>query len=79
MAEVTQWRGEGAMRKLLLAAAFLMFVVDPAIAADSSGFYSVQGQGTQSCGKYIDARRRDESVEVDLRVWLAGYVTAINL
>ena len=66
------------MRKYLLVAAFLMFVVDPAIATDSSDNYSVQGVGAQSCGKYIDARRRDEFEEVLFLTWLTGYITAIN-
>ena len=66
------------MRKYLLVAAFLMFVVDPARAADSSGNYSAQGYGAKSCGTYVDARRRDESAELNFSTWLTGYVTAIN-
>ena len=67
------------MRKYLLVAAFLVFVVDPAIAADSVGNYSIQGQGTQSCGTYVDERRKDEWGAMLFGSWIAGYVTAFNL
>ena len=67
------------MRKYLLVAVVLMFVVDPAIAADSPGFYSIQGTGASSCGNYIDERRKDEWGEVVFAAWIAGYVTATNL
>lgn len=56
----------------------LMFA-SPANAADAKGAFVIIGNGKNSCGDYIAARREPNSGEaVGYSLWLTGFLTSVN-
>jgi hypothetical protein len=70
------------MKRVVLVALF-MAVAMPAGAADETDYYIIKGEGTKSCGTWIQDRKKGgfEGQVTDLTqtAWLAGYLTAYNL
>jgi hypothetical protein len=65
--------------KGIIIAALLTCLVTPALGRDKQGNYTVLGEGTVSCGKWLKYRQAKSVVASNyVAAWIAGYLSAHN-
>ncbi len=65
-------------RALVLAAVLLLGANAAARAADSQGYYTIQGVGLETCEVWLGERLSDGPTAWYHQQWVLGYVTAFN-
>lgn len=65
-------------RAYILAAALFLSASATAGAADSQGYYTIQGVGQESCEIWLGERRSNGPTAWYHQQWVLGYITAFN-
>lgn len=64
---------------LVVLACAMMLPMELASAADKNGRSVVYGHGNSSCGKFIEAKQKDEQIHILMVMsWVSGYLSRFN-